>query len=145
MLFPTSCNHFWVSSSEPLCAMFKIEVFDALQTWFGPSKYTSLKTNLQNATLNWKWRRHLKFFLKQYSHHKNHQVQGIVNTRSRVRWLFLNFAHYIGNMYRLIHASFVFQFYILGLMSWILWDPVNARNSGLTAKLDFKGEITCLF
>jgi hypothetical protein len=33
-------------------AMLKIEVFNALQTRFGPSKYTSLKTALQNATPN---------------------------------------------------------------------------------------------
>jgi hypothetical protein len=31
-------------------AMFKIEVFNALQTRFGPSKYTTLKTTLQIAT-----------------------------------------------------------------------------------------------
>jgi hypothetical protein len=33
-------------------AVFKIEVFNALQTRFGPSKYTSIKTALQNATPN---------------------------------------------------------------------------------------------
>ena len=38
----------------------KIEVFNALQTWLGPSKYTSLKRALQNATPYWKWRRHSK-------------------------------------------------------------------------------------
>jgi hypothetical protein len=32
--------------------MFKIEVFNALQTRFGPSKFTSLKATLQNATPN---------------------------------------------------------------------------------------------
>ena len=41
-------------------SMFKIEVFNALQMRFGPSKYTSLRTTLQNATPNWKWRRHLQ-------------------------------------------------------------------------------------
>jgi hypothetical protein len=30
-----------------------MEVFNVLQTQFGPSKYTSLTTTLQNATLNW--------------------------------------------------------------------------------------------
>ena len=30
--------------------MFKIEVFYALQTRFGPSKYTPLKKTLQNTT-----------------------------------------------------------------------------------------------
>ena len=30
--------------------MFKIEVFNALQMWLGPSKYTSFKTTLHNAT-----------------------------------------------------------------------------------------------
>ena len=50
--------------------MFKIEVFNAFQTRFGPSKYTSLKTTLQNATPNWKWRRHLKSSI-QFVHHKN--------------------------------------------------------------------------
>jgi hypothetical protein len=38
-------------------AMFKIEVF---KREFGPSKYTSLKATLQNATPKWEWRRHLK-------------------------------------------------------------------------------------
>ena len=33
-----------------LWAMFKIEVFYALQTRFGPSKYTPLKKTLQNTT-----------------------------------------------------------------------------------------------
>jgi hypothetical protein len=32
--------------------VFKIEVFNALQTQFGPSKYTSLNLTLQNATPN---------------------------------------------------------------------------------------------
>jgi hypothetical protein len=40
--------------------VFKIEVFNALHTWFGPSKYTSLKTTFQNASPIWKWRRHSK-------------------------------------------------------------------------------------
>jgi hypothetical protein len=33
-------------------AVFKIEVFNALQTRFSPSKYAFLKTTLQNATPN---------------------------------------------------------------------------------------------
>ena len=32
--------------------MFKIEVFNVLQTRFGASQYTSLKTTLRNATPN---------------------------------------------------------------------------------------------
>ena len=36
------------------------QVFNARQMRFGPSKYTSHKWALQNATPNWKWRRHLK-------------------------------------------------------------------------------------
>jgi hypothetical protein len=32
--------------------MFKIEVFNALQMRFGPSKYTSLKITLENAIPN---------------------------------------------------------------------------------------------
>jgi len=35
-----------------LLAVFQIEVFNALQTQFGPSKYTSLKIALQNETQN---------------------------------------------------------------------------------------------
>ena len=34
--------------------MFKVEVINALQTRFGPSQYTSLKTTLQSATQNCK-------------------------------------------------------------------------------------------
>jgi hypothetical protein len=37
---------------ERVVAMFKTEVFNALQMRFGPSKYMSLKTTLQNATPN---------------------------------------------------------------------------------------------
>ena len=102
-------------------AMFKIEVFNVFQMRFGPSKCTSLKT-----TPNWKWRRHLKSSI--YSaRHKNQQVQGIVNTRRRVRWLILNSSHCTGNMYHIImhkfSMSFVIHFCILGLMSWIWTNP----------------------
>ena len=48
-------------------AVFQVEVFNALQMWFGSSKYTSLKTTLQNATPNWKWRCHLKSSIE-YAH-----------------------------------------------------------------------------
>ena len=41
-------------------SVFKIEVSNALQTRYGPSKYTSLKTTLHNAIPNCKGRRHLK-------------------------------------------------------------------------------------
>jgi hypothetical protein len=41
-----------VAGAKPRGAMFKIEVFNALQMRFGPSKYTSLKIALQNATPN---------------------------------------------------------------------------------------------
>jgi hypothetical protein len=50
-------------SRKIMHSTFKIEVFNALQMWFNPSKYASLKTTLQNATPNWKWRRHLKSFV----------------------------------------------------------------------------------
>ena len=33
--------------------MFKVDVYDALQMQFRPSKYASSKTTLQNATPNW--------------------------------------------------------------------------------------------
>jgi hypothetical protein len=35
-----------------LLPMLKIEVFNALQTQFGPSKYTSLKTTVSNVIPN---------------------------------------------------------------------------------------------
>jgi hypothetical protein len=57
----------------PLKAVFKIEVFNALQMQFGPSKYTSLKIALPNATPNWKWRHHLKSSI-QCARHKNQQM-----------------------------------------------------------------------
>ena len=41
-------------------AVFKIKVLNAVQMRSGPSKSTFLKTTFQNATPNWKWRRHLK-------------------------------------------------------------------------------------
>jgi hypothetical protein len=41
-----------LGESADMRAVFKIEVFNALQTRFGPSIYTSLKTTLQNATPN---------------------------------------------------------------------------------------------
>ena len=60
-------------------SMVKIEVFNALQMRFGPSKYTSLKTTLQNAAPNGKWRRHLKSSIW-FACHKNQQAQGLVTT-----------------------------------------------------------------
>ena len=42
------------TSRLQLKPVFKIEVFNALQTRFGSSKYTSLKIALQNATSTWK-------------------------------------------------------------------------------------------
>jgi hypothetical protein len=53
--------------------MVKIEVFNAFQARFGPSIYASSKTTLQNAILNWKWRRHLKSSIS-IAHHKNQRV-----------------------------------------------------------------------
>ena len=41
-------------------AVFKIEAFNALQLRFGPSKFTSFKTTLQNATPNCKMKTSLK-------------------------------------------------------------------------------------
>ena len=54
------CPRFHMRRTLRMRAMFKLGVFNALQTRFGPSKYTSLKTTLQNANPNWKWRHHLK-------------------------------------------------------------------------------------
>ena len=44
-----TCNRFMNLEGNTL---FKIEVFNALQTQFGPLKYTLLQTTLQNATPN---------------------------------------------------------------------------------------------
>ena len=52
----------------PVGSVFKIEVFNALQN-IPPY----LKTSLQNATQNWKWRRHLKSSIE-YARHENQQV-----------------------------------------------------------------------
>ena len=61
---PSACSsmssHVLTGWTWNQCSRFKIRVFNALQTPFGPSKYTSLKTALHNATPNWKWRRYLK-------------------------------------------------------------------------------------
>jgi hypothetical protein len=56
-----------------LTSVFKIEVFNALQTRFGPSKHTSLKTTFQNATPDSKRRCHLKSSIY-FAHHKNQQA-----------------------------------------------------------------------
>jgi hypothetical protein len=78
---------------------------DIAQDWSlqCPSKYTSPKTTLQNATPKWKWRRHLKSSI-QYACHKNQQAKGTVTTRNKVGWLILNSPHCTRNMYHLIHA-----------------------------------------
>jgi hypothetical protein len=123
---------------QPMCSpidrerhpsVFKIEVFNAFQMQFGPSKHTSLKTTLQIiATPTWKRRRrHSKSSIRS-ARHKNQQAQGIVTTRSGVRWLTLNSSHHRWITYDIIHAqmsntSFVCHFYILGLMSWIWTNP----------------------
>ena len=95
----------------PWCSspVFKIEVFSALQTRIGSSKYTSLKTTLQNATSNWKWRRHLKSSIS-FAHHKNRYAYGIVTTRSGVRWWIIDSSHCIGNMFYRIQAHVSYEF-----------------------------------
>ena len=55
-----------------LQAVFNIEVFNALQMRFDPSKHTSLST-VQNATPNWKRRCHLKSPMESACH-KNKQA-----------------------------------------------------------------------
>ena len=54
--FPTllQVSNFWIRPMPMMWwAMFKIEVFNAFQTRFGPSKYTSLRTTLRNVIPNW--------------------------------------------------------------------------------------------
>ena len=51
---PSKWNSYEGFNLEHCRPVFNIEAFNALQTWFGPSKYTSLKTTLQNATPNCK-------------------------------------------------------------------------------------------
>ena len=53
--------------------LFKLEVFNALQTQIGPSLYLSRNTTLQNATPYRNWRRHLKSSVK-FARHKNQQA-----------------------------------------------------------------------
>jgi hypothetical protein len=64
------------------------------------------------------WRHHLKSSI-QYAHHKNQQVQGIVTTRSGVRWLILNSTHCTRKMYHIFHAQVWYEFCISFLYSWI--------------------------
>ena len=94
--------------------MFKIEVFNALQTRFGTSKYTSLKTQPQIETHT-----SIEILNINYMPQKPTCVTNIVTTRSKVRWLILNSSHCTGNMYHIIHAQVQCELCISFLYSWI--------------------------
>jgi hypothetical protein len=113
-----------------LVPMFKIKVFNALQTRFGPLKYTSLKTTLQNATPNCKWRRH-------WSPQHNPPTTRI----NKHRTLSLQEVELDG-WFLILHTilktctiksiqkfnmRFVFHFYILRLTPWIWTNPSTER------------------
>ena len=111
--------------------VFEIEGFNALQTWFGSSNYTSLKTTLQNATPNWKMKTSLES--PRYN---------LPTTRTNERTsLSLQEVELDDGWFLVLHSvletctdhiifmhkfnvSFVFHFYILNrLTSWIWTDP----------------------
>ena len=106
--------------------MFKIEVFNALQMRFGPSKYTSLKTTLQNATPNWKWRCHLKSYFNLPATRTNKcRALSLQEVELDGRfWILHNVLETCTTQFmHKFNMSFVFRFYILGLMSWIWTNP----------------------
>ena len=84
--------------------VFKIEVFNALQTWFRPSKYTSLKQpfKTQPQVENEGVTRRPQY--NSPATRTNKRRACIVTTRSRARWLILNSSHCTGSMYHIIHT-----------------------------------------
>jgi hypothetical protein len=58
---------------RPVCSVFKIEVFNALQMRFGPSKYTS-HNNPSKRNLKLKMKATSLEVLNMYVHHKSQQV-----------------------------------------------------------------------
>ena len=119
--------------------MFKIEVFIALQTRFKPSKYTSLKTTLQNATPNWKGRCHLKI---QYNlpTTRTNKCRALSLQEVKLDGWFL-ILHIILEMCTIhfmheFNISFVFHFYILIRLTPWIW--TNISIEGLTFESPWK-------
>ena len=106
-------------------AVFKLDVFDALETWFAPLKHTSLKTTLQNAT-QVENETSLEV-LNTICPPQEPTCVGIVLTRSGVKWLILNYSHCTRNMYHIIHAQVWYEFCISFLSFWI--DVLELKQS----------------
>ena len=122
----------WEPQTRPI-QWSRLKVSNALQTRFGPSKYTSLKTTLHNVTPTWKWRcRHLKSSIQfsppqqptsvGHCHYQEAELDGwflilhiILETCTKY------FMHKF-------NASFIFHFYILiRSTSWIWTNPSIER------------------
>ena len=105
-------------------AVFKIEVFNALQTWFWPFKTHLSQNNLSKRNPNLKMKASLEVLDIICPSQEPHERRALSLQESGVRWLILDSSHCIGNMYHIVHAhSFVVHFYILGLTSWIWTNP----------------------
>ena len=98
--------------------MFKIEVFNALQMRFGPSKYTSLKTTLQETQPQTEIEDVTQS--PQYNlptTRTNKRTRALSLQEVEFRWSILNSSHCTGNMYYITHAQVQCKFCISILCS----------------------------
>ena len=101
-----------------MSSVFKIEVFDALQTRFGPSQYTSLKYSfksqpqIENEDVTWSPRYNLP--ATRTNKHRALSLQEV-----ELDGWFLIYSHCTENMYHIIHAQVYYEFCISFLYSWI--------------------------
>ena len=106
--------------------MFKIEVFNAPTTWFGPSKYTSLKTTLQNAAQieneDVTWSPQYNTLATRTNKRRALSLQEVESNRWYLNLHFVLETCTIWFMHK-CSMSLTFHFYILGLTSWIWTNP----------------------
>ena len=140
-----------------MSSVFKIEVFDALQTRFGPSQYTSLKYSfksqpqIENEDVTWSPRYNLP--ATRTNKHRALSLQEV-----ELDGWFLIYSHCTENMYHIIHAQVYYEFCISFLYSWIdvldsnqpfdwgakIWEPFKMKLIwGLQSWALHAGETRC--
>ena len=121
--------------------MFKIEVFNALHTRFGPSKYTSLKTTLHNTTPRLKMKTLSLTWSPRYDLlvTRTNKRRALSPQEVKLDGWFLTLLHIvletctISFMHKL-NMSFVFHFYNLGLIDVLdLNRPLQLKTWNLRA------------
>ena len=98
-------------------SVFKIEVFNALQMWFGPSNIYLSQTNPSKHNPEFKMKTSLEVLNIIYLPQEPTSV-GHCTTRRGVKWLITIFSHCTKNMYHIIQAQSLI--WLLGFISIFL-------------------------